>query len=300
MVAMHVDGVGRGPFPRWNAVALAGRALGAIPPPAQVLLGIVSVQLGAAIAKALFGAIGSTGTVALRLIFAALVLLALWRPTLRMPRRAWLVVSAYGAVLGVMNLCFYLALDRAPLGIVVTIEFLGPLAVALAGSRHLLDALWALLAAAGVVLLAEARGGIQLSGLLLALAAGACWAGYILLSAALGRHTSQGSGLALGMTIAAAVAVPVGIADSGTALLDPWILCLGLAVALLSSVIPYSLELEALRHIPPRVFGVLMSLEPAVAALVGLLILGELLHPLQWLAVLCVVTASAGATRTST
>jgi inner membrane transporter RhtA len=300
MVAMHVDGVGRGPFPRFTVVALAGRALGAIPPPAQVLLGILTVQVGAAVAKHLFGAVGSTGTVALRLIFAALVLLALWRPSLRMTRRAWQVAVAYGAVLGAMNLCFYLALERAPLGIVVTIEFLGPLAIALAGSRRWLDGLWALLAAGGVVLLAEGRGDLQLAGLLFALAAAACWAGYILLSAALGRHTTQGDGLAIGMAFAAATVVPVGIAESGTALLDPWVLILGLAVALLSSVIPYSLELEALRRIPPRVFGILMSLEPAVAALVGLVVLGEILQPVQWLAVLCVVTASAGATRTAT
>jgi inner membrane transporter RhtA len=300
MATMHVDRVGPGPFPRVNLVALAGRTLGAIPPPAQVLVGIVSVQIGAALAKQLFGTIGSTGTVALRLFFAAAVLLLLWRPSLRMDRKAWLTVLGYGLVLGAMNLCFYLALAKIPLGIVVTIEFLGPLTVALAGSRRWLDALWALLAAGGVVLLTEGRGDLELVGVLFALGAAVCWGSYILLSAALGRHTSEGTGLALGMAVAALVAAPVGVVESGTALLSPWVLLVGLGVALLSSVVPYSLELEALRRIPPKVFGVLMSLEPAVAALVGLVVLGEILAPLQWLAVLLVVAATVGATRMST
>jgi inner membrane transporter RhtA len=299
MVTVHVDRAGSGPFPRVSLVALAGRALGAVPPPAQVLAGIVSVQVGAALAKQLFGTVGSAGAVALRLFFAAVVLVLVWRPSLRLGRRAWAVVAGYGVILGVMNLCFYLALARIPLGVVVTIEFLGPLAVAVAGSRRWLDGLWVLLAAGGVVLLTEGRGDLQLVGILLALAAGACWAGYILLSAALGRHTSDGGGLALGMVLAAVVVVPVGVVDSGAALVSPWVLVVGFGVALLSSVIPYSLELEALRRIPPKVFGVLMSLEPAVAALVGLLVLGEMLGAVQWLAVLLVVAASAGATRTA-
>nr|WP_052477951.1 DMT family transporter [Kibdelosporangium sp. MJ126-NF4] len=297
MATMHVDRAGGGPFPRFTLSALAGRTIGAIPPTAQIMLGILSVQIGAALAKNLFSAVGSLGTVALRLFFAAAVLMLLWRPSLRMDRRAWTVVLTYGVVLGVMNLCFYLALARIPLGIAVTTEFLGPLAVALAGSRRWLDAFWAVLAAGGVVLLMEGHGDLNLVGFLLALAAGACWGVYILLSAALGRHTSEGNGLALGMVIAALVAVPFGVADSGTALFSPWVLVIGLGVALLSSVVPYSLELEALRKIPPRVFGILMSLEPAVAALVGLVVLQESLHALQWVAVLCVVAASAGATR---
>jgi inner membrane transporter RhtA len=297
MATMHVDRVGPGPFPRVGFVALAGRALGAVPPPAQVLAGILSVQVGAALAKQLFGAVGSAGTVALRLFFAAVVLLVVWRPSVRLGRRAWAVVVAYGLVLGAMNLCFYIALARIPLGVVVTIEFLGPLAVAIGGSRRWLDGLWALFAAGGVVLLTEGRGDLHLAGILFALAAAACWAGYILLSAALGRHTSDGGGLALGMALAAVVVIPVGIFDSGTALLEPWVLAVGLGVALLSSVIPYSVELEALRRIPPKVFGVLMSLEPGVAALIGLVVLGEVLRPLQWLAILLVITASAGAIR---
>lgn len=294
---MNADGAGSAPLPQPTPTALAGRAFGAVPPPVLVLVGIVSVQVGSALAKHLFDEVGSFGTVGLRLFFAAAVLMAVWRPPLRMGRRAWTVVLGYGVVLGVMNLCFYLALARLPLGIAVTTEFLGPLAVALGGSRRWLDAFWALLAGGGVALLMEGRGDVDLVGLLFALAAGACWGLYILLGAALGRHTTEGNGLALAMAVAALVAVPFGVAGSGTALVSPWVLLAGFGVALLSSVVPYSLELEALRRIPPHVFGILMSLEPATAALVGLVVLGESLHWSQWIAILCVMAASAGATR---
>jgi inner membrane transporter RhtA len=275
----------------------AGRTFEAIPAPALVLLGIVSVQLGSALAKNLFGEVGSFGAVALRLFFAATLLMLWWRPSLRMDRRTWAIVLGYGVILGLMNLSFYSALARIPLGIAVTIEFLGPLAVALLGSRRWLDAFWAVLAAGGVVLLMEGGGDLDPVGVLFALAAGVFWGLYILVGAALGRHTTEGNGLALGMTVAALVAVPVGVADAGTALIQPWVLAAGLGVALLSSVIPYSLDLEALRRLPARVFGILMSLEPAMAALIGLVVLGESLLLSQWVAVLCVVVASAGATR---
>jgi inner membrane transporter RhtA len=275
----------------------AGRTFEAIPAPALVLLGIVSVQLGSALAKNLFGEVGSFGAVALRLFFAATLLMLWWRPSLRMDRRTWAIVLSYGVILGLMNLSFYSALARIPLGIAVTIEFLGPLAVALLGSRRWLDAFWAVLAAGGVVLLMEGGGELDPVGVLFALAAGVFWGLYILVGAALGRHTTEGNGLALGMTVAALVAVPVGVADAGTALIQPWVLAAGLGVALLSSVIPYSLDLEALRRLPARVFGILMSLEPAMAALIGLVVLGESLLLSQWVAVLCVVVASAGATR---
>lgn len=294
---MNVDATGSGPSPRNSLASITGRSFGTIPPPALVLLGIVSVQVGAALAKNLFSEVGSLGTVALRLFFAAAVLVALWRPSLRLNRRTWTVVLSYGVVLGLMNLCFYLALARIPLGVAVTIEFLGPLMVAMAGSRRWLDALWALLAAGGVFLLMEGGGDVDLAGFLFALGAGVCWGLYILVGAALGRHSTEGGGLALGMAVAALVAVPFGVVDSGTALLEPWVLIAGLGVALLSSVVPYSLELEALRKMPPRVFGILMSLEPAMAALVGLVVLQEALHLSQWIAVLCVVAASTGATR---
>jgi inner membrane transporter RhtA len=275
----------------------AGRTFNRFPPTVLVLLGIVSVQFGSALAKHLFGEVGSFGAGALRLFFAATILLVAWRPSLRLDRRTWMVVIAYGVTLGSMNLCFYLALARIPLGITVTIEFLGPLVVALLGSRRLLDVVWALLAGAGVVLLMEGRGDLNLVGFLFALAAGTFWGLYIILGAALGRHTTEGNGLALGMAVAALVVVPIGIADRGTALLNPWVVVSGFGLALLSSVIPYTLELEALRRIPPRVFGILMSLEPAVAALIGLVILGEHLEWTQWLAIVCVFGASAGATR---
>jgi inner membrane transporter RhtA len=266
---VFVDAAGARALPRAGLLTLAGRSVGAIPPTVQVLLGIVSVQIGAATAKQLFATAGAAGTVGLRLFFAAVVLLLVWRPTLRLDRRTATVVLSYGVVLGVMNLCFYEAIDRIPLGIAVTVEFLGPLGVALAGSRRLLDGLWALLAAGGVVLL----------------------------TAALGSRTTDGRGLALAMTVGALVVLPIGVAGAGTALLDVRILVVALAVALLSSVVPYSLELEALRRIPPKVFGVLMSMEPAVAALAGLLVLGEALHATQWVAVCLVVLASIGATR---
>ncbi|WP_116953451.1 EamA family transporter [Jiangella endophytica] len=296
MDSSNVGGT-RGQSPRSSLTTLAGRTFDAIPPPALVLLGIVSVQLGSALAKHLFSTVGSFGTVGLRLFFAAVVLMLLWRPSLRMSRRAWTVVLSYGVILALMNLCFYLSLARIPLGIAVTIEFLGPLGVALAGSRRWLDAFWALLAAGGVVLLMGGRGDLDPVGVLFALAAGAFWGLYILVGAALGRHTTEGNGLALGMAVAALVAVPVGVADSGTALIVPWVLVAGLGVALLSSVVPYSLDLEALRRMPPRVFGILMSLEPAMAALIGLIVLQEALLWSQWIAVLCVVAASIGSTR---
>ncbi|WP_020669465.1 EamA family transporter [Amycolatopsis nigrescens] len=300
MVSVFMDPAGDRSLPRPGLMALAGRTLGGIPPTFQVLIGIFSVQVGAALAKQLFSVTGAAGTVTLRLFFAAVVLLLVWRPSLKISRRALPVVLSYGLVLGVMNLCFYQAIARIPLGIAVTIEFLGPLTVALAGSRRWLDALWALLAAGGVVLLTESRGELSMAGMLFALAAGICWGSYILLGAALGNRTTEGNGLALGMAVAALVAMPVGAVETGTGLLAPWVLMIGLAVALLSSVIPYSLELEALRRIPPRVFGVLMSLEPAVGALAGLIVLGEMLHTTQWLAVGLVVAASVGATRTAT
>ena len=292
---VYVDGT-QGRLPRRGLGEIAGRLLGSIPPTGLLLGGIISVQLGAALAKGLFPLVGAAGSAGVRLMFAAVVLLVAWRPTLRMSRRQWVVVLGYGAVLGLMNLAFYEALQRLPLGITVTIEFLGPLSIALAGSRRWLDAVWALLAGAGVFLLADVGGGASLLGVLFALAAAACWAAYILLGAKLGEATAGGTGLAIGMAVGALVVAPFGVAEAGSALLNPTILIIGFGVALLSSVIPYSLELEALRKLPPRLFGVLMRVVPAVAALAGVLILHENLRPLQWLAIMLVVTASAGAT----
>ncbi|MFI6867229.1 EamA family transporter [Nocardia sp. NPDC050406] len=279
---------------------VAWRGLGGVPPTALVMAGIVSVQIGAAFAKQLFAATGPAGAVSLRLGFAGIVLLVLWRSALRIDRRALPVVLAYGAVLGLMNLCFYEAIDRIPLGMAVTIEFLGPLAVALAGSRRWIDPVWALLAGGGVFLLTQSDGPVVWSGILLALAAGGCWAGYILLSAKLGERTSGGGGLAIAMAFGCVLIAPIGIWEAGSSLLQPSVLAAGFAVAMLSSVVPYSVELEALRRIPPRVFGILMSLEPAVAALAGFAVLGQILGIGQWAGVVCVVAASAGATRTAT
>lgn len=280
-------------------VALAGRGLGSVPPPALVLAGIVSVQMGAALAKQLFGLTGAIGAVTLRLLFAAIVLLVVWRPSLRITRQELPVILGYGAVLAVMNLTFYQAITRIPLGMAVTIEFLGPLAVSIIGARRWVHGVWALLAAIGVFALTEAGGGgISVLGVLFALAAATCWGLYIPLGAALGKRTSGGRGLALAMAIGSLISLPLGIAETGPALFSPVALAAGFGVAMLSSVLPYSVELEALRRIPARVFGVLMSLEPAVAALVGLLVLGQALHPVQWVAIACVVVASAGATRT--
>ncbi|WP_114453098.1 EamA family transporter [Halopolyspora algeriensis] len=277
----------------------AARSVGAVPPPVLVVTSMISLQVGAAFAKQLFAMAGATGVSALRLGFAALVLLILVRPSLRMDRRTLLVIVGYGAVLAAMNMSIYQAFARIPLGVAVTIEFLGPLSVAVFGSRRKLDVLWAGLAAVGVLLLSRIEGGLDPVGVSFALLAGAFWAGYILMGAKLGDHTKGGSGLALGMVVGALVATPFGIVGSGEALLQPTALAVGLLVALMSSVLPYSLELEALRRIPPRVFGVLMSLEPAVAALAGLVVLGEALGSVQWLAIGCVVLASVGATRGS-
>ena len=272
---------------------------GRVPPTALVLGAIVSVQVGAAVAKSLFDDAGPAGTVFLRVAFAAVVLWLLWRPRPSGHTPADLrLAAAFGVTLAGMNLAFYEALDRIPLGVAVTLEFVGPLGVAVAASRRALDTLWVLLAAGGILLLADLGGGsADSAGVALALLAGAFWGAYILVSERVGRAFEGGGGLALAMAVATALLVPVGVTDAGDALLDPRVLAIGAAVAMLSSAIPYSLELEALRRIPAGVFGVLMSLEPAVAALAGLAILGEVLDAREWSGIALVVAASAGAAR---
>jgi inner membrane transporter RhtA len=238
----------------------------------------------------------------MRIAFAAIILMLLWRPTLRGHERSdlWLA-GAFGLTLAAMNLSFYEALDRIPLGIAVTLEFLGPLGVAVAGSRRALDLVWVLLAAAGILLLAAPSGsGLNAGGVTLALIAGACWAAYILLSVRVGRVFPGGHGLALAMVVAGVLVLPVGLADGGSGLLQPEILLAGLGVAVLSSLIPYSLEMEALRRLPPHIFGVLMSLEPAAAAIAGLIILDQVLKANEWAGMVLVIVASAGATRFAT
>ena len=271
-----------------------------IPPTALVLLSVGSVQFGAAIAKGLFDAVGPGGTVLFRISLSALVLLLLWRPNLRgYARREYALAALFGVVLAGMNLSLYLAIDRIPLGVAVTLEFLGPLGVAVAGSRRLLDGLWVVLAATGILLLAplDVLGGNELdpAGVAFALLAGALWASYILLSARVGGVFPGGTGLVISLCVGTLLLLPVGISDGGYALLDPKLLLAGLGVALLSSAVPYSLELEALRKLPTRVFGVLMSLEPAVAALVGFLVLDELLGIRAVVAIGLVTVAAAGA-----
>jgi inner membrane transporter RhtA len=263
-----------------------------------VLLAIGSVQLGSALARGLFDRAGSSGTVTLRTLFAAIVLLALSRPRVRgLTRTRLLLVAAFGLSLAAMNGLFYAALARIPLGIAVSLEFLGPLTVAIAGSRRPRDLAWVALAAAGVLLLAypAGAGAIDVEGALLALGAGTFWAAYILLSARTGRAFADGSGLALAMGVAATLLLPIGIADAGDRLLDVHVLLVGAAVAMLSSAIPYSLELAALRRLPPRIFGILLSLEPAVAALAGFTVLGQSLKARELAGIALVVAASAGA-----
>ncbi|MFG1946646.1 DMT family transporter [Nonomuraea sp. NPDC048826] len=301
MTAFALDNpLDRGGLPRPGN--LLRTAADSIPPSGLVLLAIFSVQLGAGFAKQLFAALPPSAVVFLRIALGALVIGALARPRLRGLRgRDWAVGIGFGVTLALMNLTFYEALSRLPMGVAVAVEFLGPLGVAVAASRRRLDLLWVGLAGAGVVLLAPwgETGSASWVGIGFALAAGICWAAYILLSAAAGSRFPGATGLAFAMIVSAVVIAPVGVVSGGADLLRPELLLIGLGVGLLSSVIPYSLELQALRRMPKHVFGILMSVEPAAAALVGVLVLGELLHAQQWVAVLCIVAASLGTTRTT-
>ena len=265
---------------------------------ALVVAGVITAQFGAGYAVTLFDELGPAGAAFLRLFFAALVLVAIWRPRLRGHTFADLRLAVtFGVVLGVMNLSIYSAMDRIPLGVAVTIEFAGPMAVAVIGSRRPLDLLWVALAATGIVLLTDPGGGsLDSIGVMFALLAATMWAFYILLAERTGRIFPGGSGLAVAMVAGAVVVAPFGIGQAGSELLKPELLAAGAAVALASSVIPYSLDLEALRRLPASLFGVLMSLEPAVAALAGLIVLGQELGAREWVAIALVVIASAGAT----
>ena len=264
-----------------------------------MLVGIASVQLGSAIARTLFDDVGPGGIVMMRIVFASVMLALLWRPRARGHSREDLVlVGAFGLSLAAMNFTFYESLSKIPLGPAVTCEFVGPLGVAVFGSRRPVDVIWVLLAAGGILLLAAPSGsGLNAPGVILALIAGCWWAAYILLSARTGRAFPGGNGLALAMIVASVLILPVGIAQGGSHLLRPGVIGAGLGVAVLSSLIPYSLELEALRRLPAHVFGVLMSLEPAAAAIAGLIVLGQVLKANQWAGMALVIVASAGATR---
>ncbi|NRB57366.1 MAG: threonine/homoserine exporter RhtA [Salinicola sp.] len=271
-------------------------------PVAMLIVAMCSIQSGASVAKSLFPVIGATGTTSIRLIIAALLLLIVMRPW-RQPlsRRAWKSTLIYGVSLGVMNLLFYQALRTVPLGIAVALEFTGPLAVAMLSSRRWLDLLWVALAVLGLIcllLLGDGGSGpIDPHGAACALGAGVCWALYILFGQKAGAINGAQSAT-LGITIAAVVIAPVGLLDVGTAIFAPEVLPYALAVAVLSTALPYTLEMIAMPRLPTQTFGTLMSLEPAVGALSGLLFLGQLLGTLQWLAIGLVITASIGTTLT--
>jgi inner membrane transporter RhtA len=307
---------------RSRSIRRPAATLGAVPPSALVLTGIISVQVGAGLAARMFGQVTPAVMTGLRLWSSALLVAAIGgRELARSVRdlvreRAWrdaAVAVAFGVTLGIMNFSIYQSFARIPLGIAVTIEFLGPLAVAVASSRRLIDLVWVGLAGAGVALLSNGwaslahggRGGhsdagLAVSGVAFGLVAAACWAAYIMLSKSTGRRFRGSSGLVIAMVIAAIVATPVTVAQGSAghgSVLRPAVLGTGVAVGLLSSVIPYRLELEALRRVPARVFGIWMSLEPAVAALVGLVLLSESLAPREWAAIVCVMVACAGAAR---
>lgn len=262
-----------------------------------------SIQGGAALAKSLFPALGPLGTTTLRVTLAALILLVIFRPNLRALRRDdWVAVLPYGVTLGLMNLAYYASLKTLPLGLAVTLEFAGPLVLALFMSRRALDVVWVLLAGLGIVLIVphgSQAAPLPLEGVLLALIAGVFWAAYILVGGAVARRVPGTTGVVAGMMVASVVVLPFGVIEKGAALLQPQYLLIGLGVAALSSALPYTLEMRALRALPANVFGVLMSIEPALGALTGLVFLHERLSALQWLALFCVVAASAGISLTS-
>ena len=269
-----------------------------VPAPLLVLTAIASVQIGSAVARTLFDDLGAAGVTLLRLGIAALILGVAFRPRVRRwSAAAWRAAALLGLAMAGMNLLFYLALRTVPLGVGVTVEFLGPLLLTLAQTRRLADLLWALLAAGGVALLGlDAGVTAPLGGLLLAFAAGLCWAGYILASAHLGTLVPGTGGLAVALAVAAVIVLPFGAPGAAEVLHRPELLVGAAAVALLSSVLSYGLEINALRRIPTRVFGILMSLEPAAAAIAGLLVLGQRLGPWEIAALVLVSVASLGAT----
>ena len=270
-------------------------------PIAALMVAMACFQLGAALAKGLFPIVGAGGTAALRLAIASVILLAVWRPWhLRFTQTQLRIVLVYGVAMGWMNFFFYLALSHIPLGITMALEFTGPLGVALFASRRPIDFLWILLAVLGLAaLLPLGFGGATLStlGIAYALAAGVCWALYIVFGRKAG--TAHGGQItSLGMVIGAFIIVPIGYAHSGTQLFSPAILPMAIAVAVLSSALPYTLEMFAMPRIPTRTFGVLMSLNPALGALSGLAFLGESLTFIQWMAIASIIAASAGSAST--
>ena len=272
-----------------------------LPPVPAVLLSIISVQCGAAIAKTLFPAIGAAGTASIRIGISAIILLLAYRPNLKqITTSQWKIVVPYGLALGAMNLIFYLAIERIPIGLAVTLEFIGPLLVAIIGSKRLIDYCWVLLAAMGIVLIAPwSNDRIDLLGVVFALLAGALWAAYIVLGGKISKIMNGGQAVSTGMLFAAILILPFGLLENGLTNLTPKFLGMGVALALLSSAIPFTLEMKALGQLPPRTFSILMSLEPAAAAICAFIFLQESLSFYEILAVVCVVIASAGSTLTA-
>jgi inner membrane transporter RhtA len=263
-----------------------------------LIISMLSIQIGVSIAKQLFAWVGPAGTAALRTSLAAALLVLLWKPWRHgLSSRALRAIVPYGLSLGCMNLLFYLAVARIPLGIAVTLEFMGPLAVSLLGSRRMLDFLWALLAVAGIGLilpLQQTGRAIDLGGVAFALGAGTCWALYIVFGQRASSAGHGGQATALGMSVAALVVFPWGVGSVVGHGGEPRLWLLALAIAVFSSALPYSLEMVALKQLPAKTFGILMSLEPVVAAMVGLSVLHERLSLTQWLAIACIIIASAG------
>jgi len=272
-----------------------------IPPIPAVLLSIISVQCGAAIAKGLFPEIGAAATASLRIGLSAIILLVAFRPNLsKLNAKQWKYVTLYGLSLGAMNMIFYMAIERIPIGLGVTLEFVGPLVLAIFSSKKAIDFIWVVLAAIGIALIAPwTNNGLNLTGVLLALLAGGFWAAYIILGGRISKIMKGGEAVAVGMLFATILILPFGIFSGGLNQLSPKLLGLGAALALLSSAIPFTLEINALKQLPARTFSILMSLEPAMASLAAFVFLQEYLSIIECVAVACVVIASAGSSFTA-
>ncbi|MFA6236018.1 MAG: EamA family transporter [Bacteriovorax sp.] len=263
-----------------------------------ILTAMLSIQFGASIAKKLFPVAGIAGTTMLRVTIAAIILLGIWKPwKINYTKKNYLIFLGYGISLGAMNLLFYLSLARIPLGIAVALEFTGPLLLALFSSKRILDILWAILAGTGVWLIlpvGDTAHTLDLTGIVLAILAGIFWAFYIIFGKASGKNTHSGHATALGMMFAAFVTIPFGIYYNSHEAFQLSILPMGILIAILSSALPYSLEMIAMKNISAKTFGILMSMEPAVASLMGFLFLKENLTLLQCSAIVCIIIASAG------
>ncbi|MGN8343633.1 threonine/homoserine exporter RhtA [Pseudomonas sp. SMV71] len=270
-------------------------------PVALLIIAMASIQSGASLAKSMFPVVGPQGTTTLRLIFASIIMLLLLRPwRARLTAQSLRTVIVYGMALGGMNFLFYMSLRTIPLGIAVALEFTGPLAVAIYASRRAIDFLWIALAVIGLILLiptGATSAGLDLAGAGYALGAGACWALYILFGQKAGADNGVQTA-ALGVMIAALFIAPIGIIHAGSALLTPSLIPVAIGVAILSTALPYTLEMIALTRMPARTFGTLMSIEPAIGALSGLVFLQECLSFAQWSAIFCIILASVGATLT--